>query len=155
MNHKLIEEVRKLSVKSNIPALNPGMTVKVYQKIKEGDKERIQAFEGVVIAVGSGTSVEKNFTVRKMVGDIGVEKIFPFHSPVVTKVEIKKAGKVRRSKLYYMRDRSGKAARMKDIAFTKEVEQSIEQLAAQKAKEEAEKAAAEAPAAPAEEVKAA
>jgi len=145
MQH-LIEEIQKISLKKKIPELTPGMTVRVHQKIKEGDKERVQVFEGVIIAIGSGKGVDKNFTVRKLVDNIGVEKTFPFHSPIVTKVEIKKTGKVRRAKLYYMRNLQGKAARLKDKNLKlagvteKEKEKLIAELAEQKAKEEAEKA---------------
>jgi large subunit ribosomal protein L19 len=80
----LINEIQKLSMTKKIPDLKAGMAVKVSQKVKEGDKERVQAFEGVILAVSSGTGVEKNFTVRKIVDHIGVEKIFPFYSPTIT-----------------------------------------------------------------------
>jgi len=112
----LIAEIQKNSLNKKIPDLVPGMIVRVHQKIKEGDKERIQVFEGVVIAIGSGEGVDKNFTVRKIVDNIGVEKTFSFYSPIVTKVEIKKTGKVRRAKLYYMRKLQGKSARLKDAS---------------------------------------
>ncbi|MBI5152361.1 50S ribosomal protein L19 [Candidatus Peregrinibacteria bacterium] len=145
--HQLIEEIQKISLKKKIPELAPGMTVRVSQKIKEGDKERLQAFEGVVISVGSGSGVDKNFTVRKIVDGIGVEKTFPFHSPIVAKIEIKKTGKIRRAKLYYMRNLQGKAARLKEKGLREtpeeEKEKAVAELAEQKAKEEAVKAKAE------------
>ncbi len=128
-----------------IPELKPGYTVKVYQKIKEGEKERIQIYEGLIIAINSGNGVDKTITVRKMVEGIGVEKIFPVYSPMIEKIEVKKKSKVRRAKLYYMKKRSGKSARLKEtFVGSKELESSIEELAIQKAKEEAEKAKEEA-----------
>ena len=91
----------------------PGDTVKVHVKVKEGNRERIQIFEGVVIARQHG-GLRENFIVRKMSGGIGVERIFPVHCPSVEKVEIARNGKVRRAKLYYLRELSGKAARIKE-----------------------------------------
>lgn len=90
------------------------MTVRVSQKIKEGDKERLQAFEGLVIATDGGTGINATFTVRKTVEGVGVEKIFPLHGKTTPKIEVIKHAKVRRSKLYYMRELSGKAARLKE-----------------------------------------
>jgi len=113
----LIREVQKSQLKK-VPQIKPGYTVKVHQKIKEGNKERLQAFEGLVIKVGHGEGVEKTFTVRKIVQGIGVEKIFPMHSPNLAKIEVKKKAKVRRSKLYYMRERSGKSARLQERQVT-------------------------------------
>jgi len=146
----VIKEIEKMSShKKNIPELKTGMTVKVHQKIKEGEKERIQIFEGLIIAIGSGHGVNKTITVRKLVDGIGVEKIFPLMSPLIEKIVVKKQSKVRRGKIYFMRDRSGKSARMKETFVTSkgidpdEVEKSIEELAEIKAKEEAEKAKAE------------
>ena len=92
----------------------PGDTVKVHVKVKEGNRERIQIFEGVVIGRQHG-GLRENFIVRKMSGGIGVERIFPVHCPSVQKVEIARKGKVRRAKLYYLRELSGKAARIKEI----------------------------------------
>lgn len=136
--------------KKRIPAIRPGMTVRVHQKIKEGDKERVQVFEGLVIRVGSGAGINKTFTVRNIMSGVGVEKIFPFYSPNVVKIETKKKAKIRRAKLYYMRDLQGKAARLRE-EYTQEeeegeVEKSIEELAEQKAREEAEKEKTKAPA---------
>jgi large subunit ribosomal protein L19 len=97
--------------KQNAPALRPGETVRVHVKVVEGEKERIQIFEGIVIAM-SGSGSRAMFTVRKMSYGVGVERIFPIHSPRIEKVEVVARGKVRRAKLYYLRERSGKAARL-------------------------------------------
>ncbi len=101
-----IEKLRK-----NLPAFKAGDTVRVHSKIKEGDKERIQVFEGVVLR-RKGHGLESSFTVRKVSYGIGVERIFPVYSPLIEKVEITSRGKVRRAKLYYLRDLSGKKARI-------------------------------------------
>ena len=114
MKEKLIELVEKSYLKSDVPQFKSGDTVAVHYKVKEGNKERIQVFEGVVIRV-SGRSVAKNFTVRKISSGIGVERIIPLNSPLIEKIEVKRIGKVRRSKLYYLRNLSGKAARIKEI----------------------------------------
>jgi large subunit ribosomal protein L19 len=95
-----------------IPAFRPGDTVRVHAKVVEGDRERIQAFEGVVIRIRRG-GVNSNFTVRRVSHGIGVERIFPYFSPLVDKVDVVRVGSVRRAKLYYLRDRVGKAARIK------------------------------------------
>ena len=114
MDMQLIEKVTAKQIRNDIPAFKAGDTVKVYVKIKEGNKERIQPFEGLVISRrGVGTS--SAFTVRKMSSQIGVERVFMVSSPLVQKVEVIKRGKVRRAKLYYMRNRSGKSARIKEI----------------------------------------
>ncbi len=96
-----------------IPELKSGMKVKVWQKIKEGGKERLQAFEGVVIAVKHGRGKTGTFTVRKISSGVGVERVFPFHTPTIEKVEILSQAKVRRAKLYYLRGRIGKKSKMK------------------------------------------
>ena len=96
-----------------IPELKSGMKVKVWQKIKEGGKERLQAFEGVVIAVKHGRGKTGTFTVRKISSGVGVERVFPFHAPTIEKVEILSQAKVRRAKLYYLRGRIGKKSKMK------------------------------------------
>ncbi|MBQ3045430.1 MAG: 50S ribosomal protein L19 [Clostridia bacterium] len=101
------------SLKSEAPAIEVGDTVKVSVKIREGDKERIQAFEGTVIAM-KGSGVSATFTVRRVSYGVGVERVFPVHSPNVAKVEVIRHGRVRRSKLYYLRDRVGKAAKVKE-----------------------------------------
>lgn len=100
------------SIKTEMPAIDIGDTVKVHVKIKEGEKERIQLFEGTVIAKKHG-GVQETFTVRRISHGCGVERVFPVHSPNVEKVEFVRAGKVRRAKLYYLRDRVGKAAKVK------------------------------------------
>lgn len=143
----LLQDVQELAVKAmkkKVPDLKPGYTVAVHQKIKEGEKERVQIFEGLVIQIGSGHGADKTFTVRKVVEGIGVEKIFPLYSPRIEKIQVKKEGKVRRARLYYMSNRFGKSARLQEAFVNdEEMEHSVAELAAQKAKEEAEKAEAE------------
>ncbi|MFH1546709.1 MAG: 50S ribosomal protein L19 [Patescibacteria group bacterium] len=114
MNQILLRHVASQSLRKKIPMIGAGMSVKVSQKIKEGEKERVQNFEGLVIAANGGKGVGGTFTVRKLVGGIGVEKVFPLHSSTISKIEIIKKAKVRRSKLYYMRELSGRAARMSE-----------------------------------------
>ena len=109
----LIDAIEQEEMKDEIAEFNPGDTVKVHAKVKEGGKERIQIFEGVVIAK-KGTGIRETFTVRKISFGIGVERIFPLHSPKVEKVEVVKEGDVNRAKLYYLRDLKGKAARVKE-----------------------------------------
>lgn len=94
--------------------VRPGDTIRVYQKIKEGDKERLQAFEGLVLARKHGNEPGGTITVRKEVSGVGVERIFPIHSPLIDKIEIIRKGKVRRAKLYYMREAKGQRARIKE-----------------------------------------
>lgn len=101
------------SLKKDVPAVNVGDTVKVHVKIKEGEKYRIQIFEGTIIAKKHG-GINETFTVRRVAHGCGIERVFPVHSPVVDKVEVVRSGKVRRSKLYYLRDRVGKAAKVKE-----------------------------------------
>ena len=114
MDMNLIEKVTAKQIRKDIPNFKAGDTVKVYVKIKEGNKERIQPYEGLVISRrGVGTSAA--FTVRKISSQIGVERVFMVSSPLIQKVEVIKRGKVRRAKLYYMRNRSGKSARIKEI----------------------------------------
>jgi len=109
---KQIEKFQKSQLK-DMPDIRPGDTVKVHQKIKEGDKERIQIFEGIVIARKHGQGINSTITVRKVVEQIGVERIFPVHSPSLAKIEVVKSGKVRRSKLYYLRTAKGTKAKLK------------------------------------------
>ncbi|MGM0688404.1 MAG: 50S ribosomal protein L19 [Bacillota bacterium] len=109
----LIKEVEKHNLKEGLPHFNPGDSVKVYVKVVEGGRERTQAFEGVVIR-RQGSGARETFTVRRVTYGIGVERIFPVHSPSITKIEVIKRGKVRRAKLYYLRKRTGKAARIKE-----------------------------------------
>ena len=95
------------------PEIRSGDHVKVHQKIKEGDKERIQIFEGIVIAAKHGKGMSGTITVRKVVEGVGVERVFPIHSPLISKIEVVKSSKVRRSKLYYLRQAKGKKAKLK------------------------------------------
>lgn len=110
-----MEKVLSKYTKKNAPALKSGDTVRVHIIVKEGVKERVQIFEGLVIAVKHGDTLDGTFTVRKESFGVGVERVFPLHSPRVVKVERVKQSKVRRSKLYYMRELSGKNARLKDL----------------------------------------
>ena len=111
----LIQKFAQKFCKESVPDLRPGMIVKVHQKIIEGNKTRIQIFQGTVIAVNPGHNVDATFTVRKISEGVGVEKVFPFHSPNVVKIEVDRAQKVRRAKLNFLRDRSGKALRLKEV----------------------------------------
>ena len=97
----------------NVPEIRSGQTIRVHQRVKEGNKERLQSFEGLVIATKHGRGLDGTFTVRKISEGVGVERIYPLHSPTIYKIEILKTAKVRRAKLYYMRERSGKRAKMK------------------------------------------
>lgn len=108
-----LKTIAQDSFKAEVPEVNVGDTVKVHVRITEGDKSRIQVFEGTVIAKKHG-GIQETFTVRRVSHGVGVERVFPIHSPNVEKVEIVRGGKVRRSKLYYLRDRVGKAARVKE-----------------------------------------
>jgi len=98
-----------------LPEIRPGYTVQVYQKVKEAGKERIQIFEGLVIAKKHGRGINATITVRKVSHGVGVERIFPLHSPLIEKIEVVKKGKARRAKLYYIRKKSAKEARLKEI----------------------------------------
>lgn len=98
---------------ATVEEFNPGDTVKVHLKVVEGDKERAQIFQGVVLQ-RRGQGVDATFTVRKVSGGIGVERVFPLHSPVISKIEVSRRARVRRAKLFYLRDRKGKAARLKE-----------------------------------------
>ena len=109
----IIEMLEKEQLKKDIPEFRPGDTVRVHAKIVEGTRERIQIFEGVVIA-RQGTGVREMFTVRRISYGIGVERMFPVHSPRVEKIEVVRLGKVRRAKLFYLRKLTGKAARFKE-----------------------------------------
>ena len=108
-----LKQIAGSSMKENKPQFTIGDTVKVHCRIKEGDKERIQLFEGTVIAQKHG-GIEETFTVRRISYGIGVEKVFPLHAPSIEKVEVVRHGKVRRAKLYYLRGRVGKAAKVKE-----------------------------------------
>jgi large subunit ribosomal protein L19 len=109
-----MEKFENTRLRSDLQSFRPGDTVRVHQKIKEAEKERVQIFEGVVIKVKRG-GPRTTFTVRKVSYGVGVEKIFPLHSPIIEKIELKQKGSVRRAKLYYLRDRIGKSAKVKEI----------------------------------------
>lgn len=109
----LIKALTNEQLKENVPVINVGDTVRVYNKIKEGNRERIQLFEGTVIGKNGG-GIPETFTVRRVSYGVGVEKTFPVHSPNVDKVEVVRVGKVRRAKLYYLRDRVGKSSKVKE-----------------------------------------
>ncbi len=109
----LITEIENKYIKTDIPDISSGDTVKVSVRVTEGSRERIQAFEGIVIAI-KGKGVNKAITVRKVSFGIGVERIFPVHAPIVSHIDVIKKGKVRRAKLYYLRDRIGKSAKIKE-----------------------------------------
>ena len=113
MSNQIIEKLLAKTKRSDLPDFAPGDTVRVQVKIKEGDKERVQAFEGVVIARTNGP--QASFTVRKISFGQGVERIFPENSRVIDRVELVRSSKVRRAKLYYLRNLRGKAARLKDV----------------------------------------
>ena len=110
----IIKNIEAEQLKENAPEINVGDTVKVYAKIKEGNRERIQVFEGTVLKRQGGSNRE-TFTVRKFSNGVGVEKTWPLHSPHVEKVEVVRHGKVRRAKLNYLRERSGKSAKVKEL----------------------------------------
>jgi len=110
----IIEAINRENLKQDVPSFNVGDTVRVSVKVIEGTRERLQAFEGVVIAKRHG-SISETFTVRRLSFGIGVERTFPLHSPKVAKIEVIRKGKVRRAKLYYLRGRTGKAAKIKEI----------------------------------------
>jgi len=110
----LIRAVESSQMRTDFPSFRSGDTVRVHVKIKEGDKYRIQIFEGVIIA-RKNNGISSTFTVRKVSSGYGVERIFPTHSPIIEKLEVVKSGKVRRARLYYLRGRRGKAARLKEV----------------------------------------
>ena len=113
MSNPVINKLLEKTKRTDIPSFRPGDTVRVQVKIKEGDKERLQAFEGVVISKSNGA--QASFTVRKMSFGQGVERIFPVNSKVIDKIDVVRSSKVRRAKLYYLRGLRGKAARLKDV----------------------------------------
>jgi large subunit ribosomal protein L19 len=114
MDYKIDQD----QLREDLPAFRPGDTVKVSVRVREGEKERLQAFEGVVIR-RKGGGVNETFTVRKVSNGVGVERIFPLHSPVIAGVEVVREGQVRRAKLYYLRNLSGKAARIRERQRTR------------------------------------
>ncbi|MDD2221313.1 MAG: 50S ribosomal protein L19 [Clostridia bacterium] len=110
----VIDLIEQEQIRDDIPAFRPGDTVQVHVKVVEGSRERIQVFEGVVIK-RKGGGLNETFTVRRVAYGVGVERVFPVHSPRIDKIIVKRQGKVRRSKLYYLRNLTGKAARIKEI----------------------------------------
>ena len=108
-----LAEVAREGLRADMPAFEPGDTVRVQVRVKEGEKERLPAFEGLVIAKRGG-GISENFTVRKISAGVGVERIFPVHSPSIASVDVVRRGRVRRAKLYYLRKLSGKAARIRE-----------------------------------------
>jgi len=112
-----LEIFNQTQFKKDLPDIRPGDTVRIHHKIKEGDKERVQVFEGLVLARKHGKETGATITVRKVISGVGVEKIFPIHSPSIEKMEILKRGKVRRAKLYYLRSAKGRKARLKKRKF--------------------------------------
>ena len=108
-----LAEAARDGLRTDMPVFEPGDTVRVMVRVKEGEKERLQAFEGLVIAKRGG-GISENFTVRKISAGVGVERIFPMHSPIRASVDVVRRGRVRRAKLYYLRNLSGKAARIKE-----------------------------------------
>lgn len=140
---KALKIIHKETLEKKVPDLKPGQTVKVYQRIKEGEKERTQMFEGLIIAVGSGGGTNKTFTVRKVVDGIGVEKVFPFYGNTIEKVVVKKEAKVRRAKLYYLRTAIGKAGRLKETIVQQVQEETPVAVKKEEVEEEVEEVAAE------------
>ncbi len=116
MSDELIRLVEATQLRDDIPEFGPGDTVNVHVRVVEGDKERIQQFKGVVISI-RGSGARKTFTVRKVSNGVGVERIFPLYSPKIAKIEVLRRGHVRRAKLYYLRQRSGKSARIKEKRY--------------------------------------
>lgn len=114
MNLNLVKEITQSQMRSDLPEIRPGNSVRVDVRIQEGGKTRIQAFEGLVIAM-KGAGIAETFTVRKISNGVGVERTFPIHSPIIADITVLRKGKVRRSKLFYMRKRSGKSTRLKEL----------------------------------------
>ena len=149
-----IDKINAEQTKRHVPRFAPGDTVRVHQLIREGAKERIQVFEGVVLRRNGG-GLNETFTVRKVSYNVGVERIYPVHSPRVSKIEVKQRGQVRRARLYYLRELSGKAARIQQARYNPELvaleqaeaAQALADEIAEKEAAEAAKLAAEAPAA--------
>lgn len=134
---ELIKKVNDAHKKAGVVDVRTGDTVRVYQKIKEGNKERVQMFEGVVIRTDRKDSLSSRITVRKVASGVGVEKSFLLHSPLVEKVEVVKRSKVRRKYLSFLRDRSGKSARLKAVPFDREKVNTVKEAPKTEVKEEA------------------
>lgn len=121
MRNKILENVESKQINKYVPEFSIGENVKVHVRIREGNKERIQIFEGLVIAI-KNTGLTKTFTVRKISYGVGVERTFLVNSPLIAEIEVVRTNRVRRSKLYYMRDRKGKSARLKEVYKKKNTE---------------------------------
>jgi len=119
--NRIVDKLQEAQLRKDLPEFRPGDTIRVHVRLKEGEKERIQTFEGVVIR-RRGTLAGATFTVRRVSFGIGVERIFPVHSPTISTIEVVSRGRVRRSKLYYLRGRRGKAARIQRAARTEEAQ---------------------------------
>lgn len=149
MNTSLLNEIDGLNLKSNVPSFRQGDIVRVHTKVTEGTRERIQLFEGMVIQ-RKNSGVRSTFTVRKISFGVGVEKVFPLHSPRIEKIEVLKTGKVRQGRIYYMRGRTGKQSRLREreLPMSKKERNQLareRKLVAQEAKAEAAEAASSAP----------
>jgi large subunit ribosomal protein L19 len=129
---QILDKVREAQLRKDVPAFRPGDTIRVHMRLKEaeGEKERIQPFEGVVIAM-RGRAAGASFTVRRVSFGIGVERIFPVHSPMISTIEVIHQGRVRRAKLYYLRGLKGKAARIKRMGRVEDAEQPVGTTAAE------------------------
>ena len=114
MKLDLVQKITKEQLRADVPQFKPGDTVKVFVRIKEGEKSRIQLYEGVVVARQNG-GISETFTVRKISNGVGVQRTFPVHSPIIDHIEVARKGKVRRAKLYYLRDRVGKSSKVKEL----------------------------------------
>lgn len=138
----VIQQITNQFKKAQVVDVRSGDTVKVHQKIREGGKERIQIFQGLVIRTDTKNSLSSRITVRRIASGVGVEKSFLLHSPLVTKIEVTKRSKVRRNYLSYMRDRTGKSARLSSVDFDKESVNTVRDEVAEKAEAEAKELAA-------------
>ncbi len=142
MTHIVLQQIEKKFINKKVPVLRPGYTVKIHQNIKEGEKERVQIFEGLVLGLNSGHGGSKMVTVRKVVEGIGVEKIFPVYSPNIVKIEVTKTPSVRRAKLFYMRGLATKSARLRTkIGMTEKDEKHTKKRSAKDDAEEEPKVA--------------
>lgn len=134
MKNAKIEAIDNAQKRTDIPELIIGNNVKIYIKVKEGNRERLQMFEGTIIRLNGG-GINETFTVRRISYGVGVEKIFPVNSPIIDRIEVSRLGKVRRAKLYYLRDRVGKAAKVKErkgrIKVTQKAVEKVTEIAAE------------------------
>ena len=146
------EQIKEISQKRNVPEFGPGDTLKIHLKVLEGNRERIQVFEGVCIA-RSNKGLNSSFTVRKISNGEGVERVFPVYSPLIEKFEVVRRGDVRRSKLYYLRERSGKKARISERRVDKVITENLEKTVSIKEEDSSEEAESMEKAKPAEEAK--